>query len=34
MITPFYRAAALIGALLLAGCSHTMQNSDATRPQA
>ena len=34
MITPFYRAAALIGALLLAGCSHTTQNSDATRPQA
>ena len=34
MITPFYRAAALIGALLLAGCSHTTLNSDATRPQA
>lgn len=34
MIAPFYRAAALIGALLLTGCSHTTQNSDSTRPQA
>ncbi|WP_391488791.1 DUF3261 domain-containing protein [Leclercia tamurae] len=34
MIAPFYRAAVLIGALLLAGCSHTTQNSDSTRPQA
>lgn len=34
MIAPFYRAAVLIGALLLAGCSYTTQNSDSTRPQA
>ncbi|WP_370635181.1 DUF3261 domain-containing protein [Leclercia sp. Marseille-Q4284] len=34
MIAPFYRAAVLIGALLLTGCSHTTQNSDSTRPQA
>ncbi|MBZ0060419.1 DUF3261 domain-containing protein [Leclercia sp. LTM01] len=34
MITPFYRAALLIGALLLAGCSHNSQERDDTRPQA
>jgi len=34
MMTPFYRAALLIGALLLAGCSHTAQKGDDTRPQA
>ncbi len=34
MITPFYRAAALIGALLLAGCSHTTPKRDDARPQA
>jgi len=33
-MSPFYRAVALIGALLLAGCSHTAQKSDDTRPQA
>nr|WP_225760167.1 MULTISPECIES: DUF3261 domain-containing protein [unclassified Leclercia] len=33
-MAPFYRAAVLIGALLLTGCSHTTQNSDSTRPQA
>jgi len=33
-MSPFYRAVALIGALLLAGCSHTAQKSDDARPQA
>ena len=32
-MTPFFRAAALIAALLLAGCSHST-NSDSARPQA
>ncbi|WP_368544160.1 DUF3261 domain-containing protein [Enterobacter soli] len=32
-MTPFYRAAALIAALLLAGCSHS-NSGDSTRPQA
>lgn len=32
-MTPFLRAAALIAALLLAGCSHST-NSDSARPQA
>ncbi|MFO3906481.1 DUF3261 domain-containing protein [Enterobacter hormaechei] len=34
MSTPFYRAVALIGALLLVGCSHTARKSDDARPQA
>lgn len=33
-MSPFYRAAVLIGALWLAGCSHSTQNTDGTRPQA
>ncbi|WP_123429816.1 DUF3261 domain-containing protein [Lelliottia amnigena] len=31
---PFGRALALMATLLLAGCSHSTQNSDGTRPQA
>ena len=34
MMTHFCRAAALIAALLLAGCSHSTQNTDGKRPQA
>lgn len=34
MMTHFCRAAALIAALLLAGCSHSTQNTDGERPQA
>lgn len=34
MMSPFYRAVALIGALLLVGCSSSTQNTDGARPQA
>ncbi|MCW2096945.1 UNVERIFIED_ORG: hypothetical protein M2382_003497 [Enterobacter sp. BIGb0239] len=34
MMIPFGRALALMATLLLAGCSHSTQNSDGTRPQA
>jgi len=34
MMTHFCRATALIAALLLAGCSHSTQNTDGKRPQA
>ncbi|ABP62550.1 DUF3261 domain-containing protein [Enterobacter sp. 638] len=34
MMSHFCRAAALIAALLLAGCSHSTQNTDGKRPQA
>ncbi len=34
MMSPFYRAAALISVLLMVGCSHSTQNADGARPQA
>ncbi len=34
MMSHFCRAASLIAALLLAGCSHSTQNTDGKRPQA
>ncbi|MBM3071841.1 DUF3261 domain-containing protein [Enterobacter sp. RHBSTW-00994] len=34
MTTPFFRAAALVATLLLAGCSHSTNTTEGNRPQA